>query len=103
MPAGGECLEDSECAGELCASVDGQTSFCTGICLLGSAIGCEPYGSDAFCLLPLDPDDEQLGVCIELCNTAADCAQAGYECFPIGGRINGRSGGCLPPLPPAAP
>ncbi len=103
VPAGGECLEDSECAGELCASVDGQTSFCTGICLLGSAIGCEPYGSDAFCLLPLDPEDEQLGVCIELCNTAADCAQAGYECLPIGGTINGRSGGCLPPLPPAAP
>lgn len=103
VPAGGACLEDGECAGELCASVDGETSFCTAFCLLGSPIGCEPYGSDVFCLLPIAPDDNQVGVCIELCSTAADCAQPGYECFEIGTVINGRSGGCLPPLPAEPP
>lgn len=103
VPAGGACLQDGECAGELCASVDGETSFCTAFCLLGSPVGCEPYGSDVFCLLPIAPDDEQVGICVELCSTAADCAQPGYECFDIGGTVSGRTGGCLPPLPAAPP
>jgi hypothetical protein len=93
-------LQDGECAGELCASVDGETSFCTAFCLLGTPIGCEPYGTDNFCLLPIDPNDDQFGICLELCNTAADCVQPGYECVGIGGTVNGRTGGCLPPVPP---
>jgi hypothetical protein len=103
VPAGGACLQDSACAGELCASVDGETSFCTAFCLLGTPLGCEPYGTDNFCLLPIDPNDDQFGICIELCSTAADCAQPGYDCVSIGGAINGRTGGCLPPEPPPAP
>jgi hypothetical protein len=40
-----------------------------------------------------------LGVCTELCNTAEDCVQAGYECVEIGATIKGRTGTCLPPAP----
>jgi hypothetical protein len=74
----------------------GGGGFCSGVCILGTAIGCEPYGADAFCALR-NPSDPELGFCLELCNLPEDCAQSGFECrllnFDLGG---GRFGVCLP-------
>jgi hypothetical protein len=100
IPIGGACTDDAQCAAEFCPTLGGA-SFCSGICLLGSPIGCEPYGADAFCLIPVQDD---IGACLELCNTPADCAQPGWLCEPLTGAINGNTGACLPPPPaPAAP
>lgn len=98
VSVGGACTEDAECAADVCVPA-GTGGFCSGICLLDTPLGCEAYGSDAFCLLPVQDD---LGICLELCDESSDCAQPGFECIPLGGVINGRSGGCLPP-PPEAP
>jgi hypothetical protein len=95
VPVGGACEQDEQCAGEACVPL-GDSAFCSGVCLLGSPTGCEMYGSDAFCLLPLD---NPFGLCLELCSTADDCEQAGYECVDLGSSINGRTGACLPPAP----
>jgi hypothetical protein len=98
IPVGGACNVNADCAGDLCVTLAGSKS-CSAACLWGTDQGCEPYGIDAFCVLPLPPPDDDLGVCTELCNTAADCAQAGYECVDIGVTISGRTGTCLPPAP----
>jgi hypothetical protein len=99
IPIGGACTDDTQCVAELCAPLGGST-FCSGFCLLGSVVGCEPYGSDAFCLYPVQDD---IGACLELCNTAADCVQAGYRCLALTNPVNGHTGACLPPVPPSAP
>lgn len=104
IPIGGACVEDLDCAAEVCPTLAGS-SFCSGVCALGTPVGCEPYGADAFCLLPL-PNNPGIGLCLELCNTPADCAQPEYICTPLDGEINGNTGACLPPppaQPPAAP
>jgi hypothetical protein len=98
---GAACSEDVECTGEapgeddsrLCLEVVGG-SFCSAVCLWGTPLGCEAYGTDAFCVLPID---DTLGVCLELCNVPEDCQQSGYDCLSIGTTINDRSGACLPP------
>jgi hypothetical protein len=95
IPAGGACTDDGECAGGICQPFEDST-FCTGLCEYDTHFGCEPYGSDVFCLVPLD---DFFGLCIELCDVPSDCVQAGYECVPVDPPVNGRTGGCLPPLP----
>ncbi len=104
ISVGAACAANSDCAGGLCLTLAGSR-FCSALCVWDTAQGCESYGSDAFCVLPLSSaPDETRGVCTELCNTAADCAQAGYECADIGVTISGRTGTCLPPAPaPPAP
>ncbi len=100
IPIGGACSADAECAAEFCPTLGGA-SFCSGFCLLNTPIGCEPYGADAFCLIPVQDD---IGACLELCNTPANCAQPGWLCESLTGTINGNTGACLPPAPaPAAP
>jgi hypothetical protein len=99
IPIGGACSDDAECAGEFCASIR-SSLFCSGFCLLGSPIGCEPYGSEAFCLIPVQ---DEIGACLELCNTGADCAQPGYVCTALTNPINAHTGACLPPPLPAPP
>lgn len=101
IPIGGACTVASECAAAFCPTLGGSR-FCSGVCELNTANGCEPYGSDAFCLLPV-PNNPGIGVCLGLCNTSADCAQPSYDCVSIGGTLNGKTGACLPPVPPAAP
>jgi hypothetical protein len=105
LPIGAACSEDVECAGEtppqddtrLCLGLGGST-FCSAVCLWGTPLGCEAYGSDAFCVFPID---DTLGACLELCNVPEDCVQTGYECLSIGTTINGRTGAGLPPHPAA--
>lgn len=103
IPIGGACTAAAQCAGQVCPTLGGSR-FCSGVCALGTQVGCEPYGSNAFCLLPL-PNDPGIGLCLGLCNTPADCAQPNYICTPLDGEIDGRTGACLPPppAPPAAP
>jgi hypothetical protein len=103
---GASCSEDVECTGQSPADDDtrlclglGGSNFCSGVCAWGTARGCEAYGTDAFCVFPID---DVLGACLELCNAAEECEQNGYDCVDIGTSINGRSGACLPP-PPEAP
>ena len=106
-PVGAACSADTDCLGEasaaddtrLCLTVD-DSNFCSAACVWGTPVGCEAYGTDAFCILPVDGD---LGACLELCNTPDECEQQGYECVDIGTTVNGRSGACLPPLPEAPP
>jgi hypothetical protein len=106
-PVGAACTEDTECLGDgasaedtrLCLGLGGST-LCSAACLLGTPLGCEAYGTDAFCILPAQED---IGFCLELCNTPDECEQLGYDCVAIGIDINGRNGACLPPEPPAAP
>jgi hypothetical protein len=102
-PVGSACTADADCAGEsaspdetrLCLVGD-DVAFCSAVCALGTPLGCEAYGTDAFCLLPVD---DTFGYCLQLCDAPDDCAQPGYECLDLGTVINGRSGACLPPEP----
>jgi hypothetical protein len=98
IPVGGACSTDSDCVGNLCLTLAG-TNSCSAVCVWGTDQGCEQYGVDAFCVLPLPAPNDDLGVCTELCNSAEDCVQAGYECVEIGVTISGRTGTCLPPAP----
>jgi hypothetical protein len=98
IPVGGSCSADTDCVGNLCLTLGGSKS-CSAVCVWDTDQGCENYGVDAFCVLPLPAPNDDLGVCTELCNTAEDCVQAGYECVEIGATIKGRTGTCLPPAP----
>jgi len=97
ISVGGACTADADCAENLCFPLDGS-SFCSGACLAGTLQGCESYGSDAFCA----PTSGADGLCIELCSSDADCAQAGYECVTLTNPVGARTGACLPPLPAGA-
>lgn len=98
VPVGAACGEDTDCGEGACVELDGS-SFCSSPCLLGSQLGCEAFGSDVFCLLPIG-NDSDLGFCTELCDLPSDCVQAGYVCELLTEPLpNGRMGTCLPPLP----
>ena len=97
---GAACAEDTDCGDAPCVELDGS-AFCSSPCLLGSQIGCEAFGSDVFCLVPI-AGDPRLGFCTELCDEPTDCTQAGYVCELLTEPLpNGRTGTCLPPLPAA--
>ena len=82
-------------------------SFCSANCTFGLLAGCgstAPAGTarDAICLQPqrATGDVGDLGLCFELCDTAADCTQAGWICDPLtadGQTQVGRVGECVPP------
>lgn len=109
---------EADCKSGACVTLlDPETgaeagSFCSANCTLGLIEGCgfpevlpEGTARDAVCLLPqvAGGGGGDLGFCFELCDTDADCAQAGegWVCVQDLGdqaqAIIGRSGECLPP------
>ena len=89
---GAACESDEQCAGRVCqASNLAGVSFCSATCSFGT-LGCG-YGSNAqprgaMCLTPATFDANgsegvgDVGLCLELCDQAADCAQPGWQCTP---------------------
>jgi hypothetical protein len=106
VPIGTACSTDSDCTGADGAGdprgcfTGANSGFCSALCSLSTERGCEVYGSDAICLLPIQGD---FGACLQLCNEPDDCQQQGYRCVAIGGEVDGRSGACVPPAAPAPP
>jgi hypothetical protein len=100
IPVGGSCTADGDCALGLCEPLDDVNPVCSGFCVPRTAIGCEAYGSDAFCSQPFfqDAAGNLFGACLELCDITADCEQPSYVCSPLGATLNGRTGLCTPPL-----
>ncbi len=99
VPAGGACLEDADCPGDVCLPItrgapQPTPGFCSSLCASQTSIGCELYGTDSFCLL--GSGQQGLGFCVGLCNVAADCAIPGFRCVSIGGNVNGNTGACIP-------
>jgi hypothetical protein len=106
VPIGAACSTDTDCIGGGPAIGDprgcftgADSGFCSALCSLSTERGCEVYGADAVCLLPIQGD---FGACLQLCNVPEDCEQEGYRCLSIGGEVDGRTGACLPPAAPAA-
>jgi hypothetical protein len=119
-PVGGDvgapCTADTEgtdCKSGICLTLTDDAdapigSFCSAGCTFGLRAGCGFDDSnatprDAFCLQPQDGtngDLGDLGICFEMCDTDADCAQQGWQCValtPEGQTFVGRVGECLPP------
>jgi hypothetical protein len=99
----GLCIELANDAGE----VSGR--LCSANCTFGLIQGCgydrvTSERRDALCgqAQTENGDVGDVGFCFELCDTAADCTQAGWECVvnlsPEGQAAVGRLGQCLPPL-----
>jgi hypothetical protein len=98
----GLCVELANAAGE----VSGR--FCSANCTFGLLQGC---GHDRMVSEPRNALCGQaqqetgvggdIGFCFELCDTPADCSQAGWECVvvltPEGQAAVGRIGQCVPP------
>ena len=110
---GAACTTDAECAGALCVELIAGGRFCSAACPLDS-LGCgftsdaDPRG--AACIGPWLRQDgvtegrQDLGVCVELCNTASDCTQADWVCDTTGGSPPGAAGTCIPAaLQPSSP
>jgi hypothetical protein len=102
--------EDTDCKSGLCVELGGEnpTSFCSNFCTYGNfneGCGFNPDSGEAreaVCGLPADPGGDvlDLGLCIELCDTAADCGQPGWTCDILAEDAQtalGRAGQCLPP------
>jgi hypothetical protein len=100
----------TDCKSGLCLTLelDAETvSFCSSVCTFGNfAEGCgfNPVDEtrDAYCAQPTDPNGDvgDLGFCVELCDTAADCGQPDWTCvdlLPAGQELFGRTGECVPP------
>lgn len=98
--------EATDCISGICLDIENNdTGFCTEFCVLGSPAGCGFSASvtapDAACF----PTNQNAalgdrGVCVELCNVDADCAQDRYICDALsaaGQDALGRVGTCLPP------
>jgi hypothetical protein len=101
---GEPCTTFDDCAGRFCRELPGGGGACSASCTLGSESSCG-FGvnasvREAACVLPYEwaqgssfgPGD--VGSCAELCDTSADCAQAGFECEPTSG-VQGRAGACI--------
>ncbi len=109
-PIGAACARAEDCAGGLCQlSASGQP-FCTATCSVG-ALGCG-YGvnaqpRDAMCLGAAVFDElgsegrGDVGLCLELCDQASDCAQPGWRCIEAPD-LRGRAGFCVEPAEAAA-
>jgi hypothetical protein len=106
-----EATQETDCKSGLClAFQDGSGSFCSANCTFGLLAGCGfeeeiSVPRDAVCAQPqlADGGNLDIGFCLELCDEAADCAQAeaGWICSddltPEGQQIVGRLGICQPP------
>jgi hypothetical protein len=108
---GEACTMNSDCAGRACVSIPGG-AYCSAPCVFGVPIGCgyglAPSGERAAgCFAPAETGflssegDGDVGLCIELCSTAADCTQPGWLCRTSDANQArlGRPGVCLPPPP----
>jgi hypothetical protein len=102
-PIGAPCVSADDCAGRLCQpSLDGR-SICSGLCSFGT-FGCgyadNASPREAMCLVPgvFDATASEgigdVGLCIELCDTAADCEAPASECI-LDPQVRGRSGYCV--------
>ena len=103
---GAACASAEDCAGRVCQSANvAGAFFCSATCSFGT-LGCG-YGSNApgrgaMCLTPATFDESgsegagDVGLCLELCDQAADCAQPGWQCTPAPD-ARGRSGFCTAP------
>lgn len=104
-----EATADVDCKSGFCISPGGDPAeaFCTTYCTLGLSDACgfnEGAGlpRDAVCALApsVNADLGDLGLCIELCDVAGDCEQAGWICEDLPADIQpefGRQGRCVPP------
>lgn len=101
-PIGAPCDSHEACAGRLCQPSAAGPSFCTAPCSFGT-LGCG-YGinadpREAMCLGTAVFDDlgsegpGDVGICFELCDVPADCAQPGWQCITAP-EVRGRSGFC---------
>lgn len=99
-----EATELTDCISGFCLGLNDGTGFCTAPCVLGSIAGCGFSQSadprDAACF-PLSANAVvgDRGVCIELCDVQADCAQSNYECVEQAAGAQealGRFGQCVP-------
>lgn len=110
---GAPCTSADDCAGRLCQpSIDGL-SQCSALCSFGT-FGCgyadNASPREAMCLVPgvFDANANaseglgDVGLCIELCDTAADCGVAASECV-IEPQVRGRSGYCVALADPGVP
>ena len=115
----------TDCKSGICLTLvtpgtqDPAGSFCSASCTLGLRAGCgfdevPPAGvaRDAFCLQAQEPTGDlgDIGLCFELCDVDADCAQvgSGWTCAEFNDvdaeGFFQRGGECLPPgLEPPAP
>jgi hypothetical protein len=101
----------TDCKSGLCVSFGGANpgSFCSDFCTFGNfqeGCGFSPESGaprETLCGLTADPagDIGDLGLCVELCDEAADCGQADWECeiFPDEELQTAftRLGQCVPP------
>lgn len=105
-----EATSATDCKSGLCLTLDSDppVSFCSSICTFGlptESCGFTPASGvpqEAYCAQPTSPSgvEGDLGICVELCDEAADCEQAGWECAdltPAGQELLGRFGECVPP------
>lgn len=109
---GAACEVDEDCPTGLCVTIGGS-SFCSAFCTFGSIGGCGfdaelPEGERGAACLDAGFAGGGLGdvgFCSQLCDTAADCAQADYDCTdltelfadPQIQTVFGRTGFCNPP------
>jgi len=102
---GAACTADAECAGGLCVEPLAGSRFCSAGCALDS-LGCG-FGSDAnpreaACLLPwisqggVSEGRQDLGICLQLCNSDPDCTQPSWVCDTASGGLPGAAGACVP-------
>jgi hypothetical protein len=112
-PIGAACDDPAPCAAGVCLGASDEASGeCTAFCTVG-APGCGYDGSEAVigaaCILPQIPGEGQgdRGLCLALCDAAADCTQPGFTC--VAQPTSGRAGVCVPtqlasePAPPEEP
>lgn len=105
---GANCTADTEetdCTSGFCLDLEEDSSgFCTAPCVLGSPAGCgfaqgaTPRDASCFALGPNAVLGDR-GVCVELCDVEADCAQEDYTCTTLSAQSQqtlGRTGRCLP-------
>jgi hypothetical protein len=116
-PVGGDigaaCTTDTsatDCKSGLCLTLgsDPPASFCSNVCTFGlftTGCGFTPASGvpqEAYCAQPTSDNGApgDLGFCVELCDEATDCAQAGWLCAELtaeGQALLGRQGECVPP------
>ncbi len=99
---GEPCDSADDCAGQVCQSSAAGPFFCSAFCSFGT-FGCG-YGRnaeprEAMCLGTAVFDasgsegEGDVGICFELCDTPADCAQPGWQCV-ASPEVRGRVGFC---------
>lgn len=123
QPVGGDigapCTADTavtDCKSGVCVELANGSgavsgSFCSANCTYGLVEGCgyDVVATERNALCGQAQSDTgdagDVGFCFELCDTPADCTQAGWDCVENlseeGQALVGRVGQCLPPLPGA--